>query len=187
MTFSNFSCFAYFWERKCPENSSLAYFCNFCCTFWSPPTQTLFTNIKYVVWWLKKIQENIRLSSKMSGNFLKLIEISKNFKNCVASLEVQYSKRGQIIPKLINLASLKVDFYKFGSNNPNLCFWKIFVIPYFPVDAHCVMFWCCLFLIIWVNYNSWKWCFAFCLFIYPFSEELFIMFLTIDYPKRYTS
>ena len=29
---------------------------------------------------------------------------------------------------------------------------------------------------IWVNLNSWKWCFAFYSFIFHFSEELVVMF-----------
>ena len=54
-------------------------------------------------------------SSEMSakGNFLKLVEISKNPKTCVVCLEFQCPKRSQIIPKLISLASLNVEFYKF--------------------------------------------------------------------------
>ena len=69
----------------------------------------------------KKSKKTSVCPPKLSGNFLKLIEISKKYKNCVISLEFQCSKRGQITPKLINLASLRVDFYKFGSNNQNLC------------------------------------------------------------------
>ena len=46
-------------------------------------------------------------------SFPKLIEISKNLKNCVTSLEFQHPKRSQIFLKSINLASLNVEFYEF--------------------------------------------------------------------------
>ena len=48
------------------------------------------------------------------SNYPILVEISKNFKTCVLCLDFQCSKYSQIIPKLINLASLKAEFYKFG-------------------------------------------------------------------------
>ena len=64
----------------------------------------------------KKIQDNICWSSEMpaKGNFTKMVEITKNLKNWVVCLEFQCPKRIQIIPKLISLALLNVEFYKFG-------------------------------------------------------------------------
>ena len=44
------------------------------------------------------------------GNYKILVEISKNFKNCVVCLEFQCPKYSQII----NLAALNVEFCKFG-------------------------------------------------------------------------
>ena len=64
----------------------------------------------------KKIQDNICWSSEMKGrdNFPKMVEISKNLKNCIACREFQCPKLRQVIPKLISLALLNVEFYKFG-------------------------------------------------------------------------
>ena len=73
---------------------------------------------QHIIWSLrvKKIQDNICWSSEMSArdNFPKMVEISKNLKNCIACHEFQCPKLSQIIPKLISLALLNVEFYKFG-------------------------------------------------------------------------
>ena len=65
---------------------------------------------------VKKIQDNILWSLEMSarGNFPKMVEITKNLKNCVVCVESQCPKCSQIVLKLINLAILTVEFYKFG-------------------------------------------------------------------------
>ena len=85
----------------------------------------------------KKIQDNTCWSSDMSPrrNFPILVEIRKNLKHCLVRLEFQCPKHSQIILRLINLASLNVKLFKFGYNNQNLCFWKVFVV-YFSLDAH---------------------------------------------------
>ena len=48
------------------------------------------------------------------SNFPKLVEISKSFKNCVVFLEFHCPKCCQIILKLTSIASLNLEFYKFG-------------------------------------------------------------------------
>ena len=64
---------------------------------------------------MRKNQYKICWSSEMSAkdNFPKLVEVSKKLKKCVVCLEFQCPKRGQIIPKLLNLALLNVEFYIF--------------------------------------------------------------------------
>ena len=143
LTFWSIYFFAQFSSKKCFENSFLAHFCNFWCTFWSYLAHTLLLTQNMESENEKKIQNNICWSSEMSvrDNFQKLVvEISKNLKNCIICLKFQCPKRGQIILKLINLALLNVEFYKFGWNSPNLCFWAVlfylfiffFIVAYFP-------------------------------------------------------
>ena len=43
----------------------------------------------------------------------KMVEISKNLKNCIVSLEFQCPKLSQIILKFINLGLLNEEFHKF--------------------------------------------------------------------------
>ena len=54
------------------------------------------------------------LEMSARGNLSKLIEISKKQKIALFVIKFQCPKCSQIIPKLINLASLNVEFYKFG-------------------------------------------------------------------------
>ena len=71
-------------KKKCLENSFLAFI------FLQFFMQKLyFTNIKFGVWGWKKIQDNICWSLEMSArdNFPKMVEISKNLKNCIACRE----------------------------------------------------------------------------------------------------
>ena len=42
-----------------------------------------------------------------------MVEISKNLKNCIVSLEFQCPKLSQIILKFINLGLLNEEFHKF--------------------------------------------------------------------------
>ena len=70
------------------------------------------------------------------GNFSRLVEISKNLKKCVSNF-VAPNMVKKPIPKLKNIASLNVEFYKFGWNNQNLSIWKILIAAYFPIAAHC--------------------------------------------------
>ena len=74
---------------------------------------------------MKEIQDSICWSSEISarGNFPKLIEINKNL------------KRSSDRPKIDQSCFTECLFYKFGWNNQNLCFWKIFIVAYFTIDA----------------------------------------------------
>ena len=47
------------------------------------------------------------------GNFSRLVEISKNLKKCVSNF-VAPNMVKKPIPKSKNIASLNVEFYKFG-------------------------------------------------------------------------
>ena len=103
--------------KKCSENSFLAYIV-------FAISNALFDSIwhkryyQHKIWSpkVKKIQDNIFWSLEMSarGNFPKMVEITKNLKNCVVCVESQCPKCSQIVLKLINLAILTVEFYKFG-------------------------------------------------------------------------
>ena len=89
-------------------------FLQFLMHFLIPSGTNFITNMESVS--KKKIQDIICQSWEMSarGNYPILVEISKNLKNCVVCLKFQCPKYSQIISKLINLASLNVEFYKFG-------------------------------------------------------------------------
>ena len=123
-----------FWQKKCSKIFAISN------ALFGPSCTNFITNIKHGIWGWKKVQGNICWSSEMStrGTFSKLFEISKNLKNCVMCLKFQCPRCGQMILKLINLASLNVEFHKLIWNNQNLCFLKIFIVAYFLVDALCV-------------------------------------------------
>ena len=92
---------------------------------------------------MKKNQDNICWSSEMSArdNFPKMIETSKNLKNCIVCLEFQCPKRRQTIPKLISLALLNVEFYNFGQK----FLMSIYFPDYYPCSAMEVLGHCCKF------------------------------------------
>ena len=105
-----------FWQKKKKVFWKLFFsiFLQFLMHFLIPSGANFITNIKYGVWGSKeKIKYNISWPLEMSArcNFPKLVEISKNLKTFVVCLKFQCPKRGQVIPKLINLSSLNVEFY----------------------------------------------------------------------------
>ena len=116
-----------FWQKKCSKIFAISN------VLFGPSCTSFITNIKHGIWGWKKVQGNICWSSEMStrGNFSKLFEISKNLKNCVICLKFQCPRCGQMILKLINLASLNVEFHKLIWNNQNL-FFKSFHCCLFP-------------------------------------------------------
>ena len=118
-----------FQQKKCTENSFLAYFCNFWCTFY-PIWHKLYYQHKIWSLSMKKIQDNICWSLEMSarGHFPKLVEISNNLKNCIICLKFQCPARVQIIPKLISLASLYVEKFLHSIH----CMLKNFYCYLFP-------------------------------------------------------
>ena len=106
--------------------------------FLKPSGKNFITNMKYGVWGWKKSKITFAglwkcQQKTISQNWLKLAK----FKNCVICMKFQCLKRNQMIPKLINFASLNVECYKRSWNNQNLGFWKTSVVAYFPVDTYC--------------------------------------------------
>ena len=109
-----FTFFLSFWQKKVFRKLFFSIFLQFLMQFLIPSGTNFIINMESVI--EKKIQDIICQSSEMSarGNYPILVEIRKNFKNCVVCLEFQCPKYSQIILKLINLASLNLEFYKFG-------------------------------------------------------------------------
>ena len=134
--FSHFDLFYFFaqlnfWQKKVFQKLFFSVFLQFRIHFLIPSDTNFIINICW------------SLVISAWGNFPKLVEISKKKR----SLEFHCPKHGQIILKLNNLASWNIEFYKFGWNNQSLCFSKIFIVSFFPVNGHCV-------LVVKQNYGS---------------------------------